>query len=78
MERHADRFVGPVAIVGVGETRVGRLRGASALRLTLDACHAALRDAKVLPSAVDGVLTRNLDIWTWTLHTCTANTLRSI
>ena len=68
MERHADRFVGPVAIVGVGETRVGRLRGASALRLTLDACRAALRDAKVLPSAVDGVLTRNLDMDVTYMH----------
>ena len=37
----------PVAIVGVGESRVGRLRGMSALRLTLEAARAALQDAGV-------------------------------
>ena len=68
MKRRAERFVTPVAIVGIGETRVGRLRGASALRLTLEACRAALRDANVLPSAVDGVLTRNLDMDVTYMH----------
>ena len=68
MERHADRLMAPVAIVGTGETRVGRLRGASSLWLTLDACRAALQDANVLPSAVDGVLTRNLDMDVTYMH----------
>ena len=54
--------------MGIGETRVGRLRGASALRLTLEACRAAMQDADVLPSAVDGVLTRNLDMDVTYMH----------
>jgi len=52
----------PVAIVGIGESRVGRLRGLSALRLTLEAARAAIQDAGVTRSAIDGVLTRNLDM----------------
>ena len=68
METESNRFMAPVAIVGIGETRVGRLRGASALRLTVDACRAAMREANVLPSAVDGVLTRNLDMDVTYMH----------
>lgn len=68
MKRDASGFVAPVAIVGIGETRAGRLRGVSALRLTLDACRAAMQDANVLPSAVDGVLTRNLDMDVTYMH----------
>jgi acetyl-CoA acetyltransferase len=51
-----------VAIVGVGESRMGRLRGMSALRLTLEAATAALRDAGLTAQSIDGVLTRNLDM----------------
>ena len=68
MATDSNRSSTPVGIVGIGETRVGRLRGASALRLTLDACRAALRDANVLTSAVDGVLTRNLDMDVTYMH----------
>jgi len=52
----------PVAIVGIGESRMGRLRGLSALRLTLEAARAAVQDAGVAGAAIDGVLTRNLDM----------------
>ena len=58
----------PVAIVGVGESRVGRLRGMSALRLTLEASRAAMQDAGVSASAIDGVLTRNLDMDVTYMH----------
>ncbi len=58
----------PVAIVGIGESRVGRLRGMSALRLTLEACRAAMQDAGVSASAIDGVLTRNLDMDVTYMH----------
>lgn len=57
-----------VAIVGVGESRVGRLRGMSALRLTLEATRAALRDAGLPAQAIDGVLTRNLDMDVTYMH----------
>lgn len=57
-----------VAIVGVGESRVGRLRGMSALRLTLEAAKAALHDANLTASAIDGVLTRNLDMDVTYMH----------
>jgi len=58
----------PVAIVGIGESRVGRLRGLSALRLTLEAARAAIQDAGVTGSAIDGVLTRNLDMDVTYMH----------
>ncbi|ETX08140.1 MAG: hypothetical protein ETSY2_07110 [Candidatus Entotheonella gemina] len=50
------------AIVGIGESRVGRLRGMSALHLTLEASRHALTDAGLTAAAIDGVLTRNLDM----------------
>ena len=58
----------PVAIVGVGESRVGRLRGMSALRLTLEAARAAIQDAGVTAAAIDGVLTRNFDMDVTYMH----------
>jgi acetyl-CoA acetyltransferase len=58
----------PVAIVGIGESRVGRLRGLSALRLTLEAARAAIQDAGVTGAALDGVLTRNLDMDVTYMH----------
>lgn len=57
-----------VAIVGVGESRVGHLRGMSALRLTLEAATAALQDAGLTSQAIDGVLTRNLDMDVTFMH----------
>lgn len=50
------------AIVGIGESRVGRLRGISALHLTLEAASHALTDAGLQAAEIDGVLTRNLDM----------------
>ena len=58
----------PVAIVGIGESRVGRLRGMSALRLTLEAARTAIQDAGVTASAIDGVLTRNFDMDVTYMH----------
>lgn len=57
-----------VAIAGVGESRVGRLRGMSALRLTLDAATAALHDASLSAQDIDGVLTRNFDMDVTFMH----------
>jgi acetyl-CoA acetyltransferase len=56
------------AIVGVGQSRVGRLRGLSALRLTLEAAKMAIADAGLTPHAIDGVLTRNLDMDVTYMH----------
>lgn len=56
------------AIVGIGESRVGRLRGVSALRLTLEASRAALGDAGVAAQDIDGILTRNLDMDVTYMH----------
>jgi acetyl-CoA acetyltransferase len=56
------------AIVGIGESRVGRLRGMSALHLTLEASRHALADAGLTAGAIDGVLTRNLDMDVTYMH----------
>lgn len=56
------------AIIGTGASRVGRLRGMSALRLTLEAARAALQDAGITARDVDGVLTRNLDMDVTYMH----------
>jgi acetyl-CoA acetyltransferase len=56
------------AIVGVGQSRVGRLRGLSALRLTLEAAKTAIADAGLTAHAIDGVLTRNLDMDVTYMH----------
>jgi acetyl-CoA acetyltransferase len=57
-----------LAIVGIGASRVGRLRGLSALRLTLEAAKSALADAGLKAQAIDGVLTRNLDMDVTYMH----------
>ena len=57
-----------VAIVGIGASRVGRLRGISALRLTLEAAKSALLDAGLKAQVIDGVLTRNLDMDVTYMH----------
>jgi acetyl-CoA acetyltransferase len=56
------------AIIGIGESRVGRLRGMSALHLTLEACRGAIVDAGLTANAIDGVLTRNLDMDVTYMH----------
>jgi acetyl-CoA acetyltransferase len=56
------------AVIGVGESRLGRLRGMSALRLALEAARAAIYDTGLETSAIDGVLTRNLDMDVTYMH----------
>jgi len=46
----------PVAISGVGATPVGRLEGESAWSLQVAACRAAVEDAGLEPSDIDGLL----------------------
>lgn len=47
---------GAVAIAGVGESELGRVEGKSAVRLTVDAAHAALADAGLETKDVDGLM----------------------
>lgn len=46
-----------VCITGVGQSEVGRPSSRSALQLTLDACSAAIADAGLKPSDIDGLTT---------------------
>ncbi len=50
---------GAVAIVGIGDTEVGKLPGRGATELTIDAGARALRDASIDKSAIDGLITSN-------------------
>lgn len=55
--RPASRFPsGRYSIVGIGETRVGRVPGITDLALALQAVHQALNDAGVEKEQVDGIL----------------------
>lgn len=46
-----------VAITGIGQSEVGRPATKSPLRLTIDACRAALNDAGLTPADIDGLVT---------------------
>jgi acetyl-CoA acetyltransferase len=61
--RVADR----AAIVGIGESAVGRVPGRSALRLQADAAMAAAADAGVTFSDIDGLLTTPLRVERWNM-----------
>ena len=53
----AQGISGKYAIVGVGETAVGKLHGRSTMSLHLEAISKALEDAGLTPEDVDGLLT---------------------
>ncbi|MDG2306948.1 MAG: thiolase family protein [Candidatus Binatia bacterium] len=50
---------GAVAIVGIGDTELGKLPGRGATDLTIDAAARALRDAGIDKAQVDGLITSN-------------------
>ncbi len=50
---------GAVAIVGVGDTEVGKLPGRGSVDLTIDAAARALRDAGLEKGQIDGLVTSN-------------------
>lgn len=50
---------GSVAIVGIGDTEVGKLPGRNATELTIDAAARALRDAGLPKGSIDGIVTSN-------------------
>ncbi|MGE3540829.1 MAG: hypothetical protein AB7N91_25760 [Candidatus Tectimicrobiota bacterium] len=58
----------PAALIGTGESRVGRLRGCSALRLALEAARIAIQDTGLAVQEIDGLLSRNLDMDVTYMH----------
>jgi acetyl-CoA acetyltransferase len=55
------------AIVGIGESRVGRVPDRSALQLQTDAAQAALTDAGLRMSDIDGLLTTPVRVEHWNM-----------
>ena len=55
------------AIVGIGESRVGRVADRSALQLQTDAAQAALADAGLRMSDIDGLLTTPVRVEHWSM-----------
>jgi acetyl-CoA acetyltransferase len=58
---------GRAAIVGIGESKVGRVPGRSALQLQADAARAALDDAGLNMQDVDGLFTTPLRVERWNM-----------
>ncbi|WP_425831554.1 lipid-transfer protein [Streptomyces fractus] len=59
--RGKDRLGGEAAIVGIGATEFSKDSGRSELKLAVEAVHAALDDAGLSPSDVDGLVTFTMD-----------------
>ena len=55
------------AIVGIGESRVGSVPDRSALQLQADAAQAALHDAGLKMSDIDGLLTTPVRVEHWNM-----------
>ena len=54
-------FAGRTAIAGIGATDFSKNSGRSTLRLAVEACDLALRDAGVTPDLIDGMVTYTVD-----------------
>lgn len=59
--KHADSLKGKAAIAGIGATEFSKDSGRSELRLAAEAVSAALDDAGIAPSEVDGMVTFTMD-----------------
>ncbi|MEV7727209.1 lipid-transfer protein [Streptomyces sp. NPDC087917] len=59
--RDRDGLGGRAAIVGIGATEFSKDSGRSELKLAVEAVHAALDDAGLAPSDVDGMVTFTMD-----------------
>lgn len=53
----AERFERSVIISGIGQSEIGRRLGRDPLRLTAEACLAAIADAGLTPADIDGITT---------------------
>jgi acetyl-CoA acetyltransferase len=54
-------YAGQAAIAGIGATDFSKNSGRSTLRLAVEACDAALRDAGLRPDQVDGIVTYTVE-----------------
>lgn len=54
-------FSGKTAIAGIGATDFSKCSGRSTLRLAVEACEAAIRDAGITPDMIDGMVTYTVD-----------------
>jgi acetyl-CoA acetyltransferase len=54
-------FAGKTAISGIGATEFSKSSGRSTLRLAVECCDAAIRDAGLTPDQIDGTVTFTLD-----------------
>jgi acetyl-CoA acetyltransferase len=61
MSPRSHAFAGTTAIVGIGATEFSKASGRSELRLAVESVDAALRDAGIQPSEVDGLVTFSSD-----------------
>ncbi|MFE2869229.1 lipid-transfer protein, partial [Embleya sp. NPDC059259] len=59
--KHADNLRGRTAIAGIGATEFSKESGRSELRLAVEAVGAALDDAGIAPSEVDGLVSFTMD-----------------
>ncbi|GAA3488316.1 MULTISPECIES: lipid-transfer protein [Streptomyces] len=57
----ADELGGKAAVVGIGATEFSKDSGRSELKLAVEAVHAALDDAGLVPADVDGLVTFTMD-----------------
>ena len=49
-------FAGKTAVVGIGATEISKNSGRSTLRLAVECCDAAIRDAGLAPEQIDGIV----------------------
>ena len=54
-------FAGKTAVVGIGATEFSKNSGRSTLRLAVECCAAAIRDAGLTPDQIDGIVTYTVD-----------------
>jgi acetyl-CoA acetyltransferase len=54
-------FAGKTAVVGIGATEFSKNSGRSTLRLAVECCDAAIRDAGITPDMIDGIVSYTVD-----------------
>jgi acetyl-CoA acetyltransferase len=55
-------FAGKTAVVGIGATEFSKDSGRSTLRLAIECCDAAIRDAGLRPDQIDGMVSYTVDV----------------
>jgi 3-oxoacyl-[acyl-carrier-protein] synthase III len=54
-------FAGKTAVVGIGATEFSKNSGRSTLRLAVECCDAAIRDAGLTPDQIDGIVSYTVE-----------------